>query len=82
MFIKEITTLPRTVDGRKFVEHTIFSKFKKGDVSITTIYMNDKPILKQYTIDRPDKVQNFWKSLTKKNNVQGFEVEKGLDITV
>lgn len=72
------------VDGRKFVEHTINSKFDKGTVSITTIFMNDKPIVKQYIIDRPDKIQTFWKSLKKQNPVQGFEVEKekGLDITI
>lgn len=84
MFINEVTTLPRLVDGRKFVEHTINSKFEKGTVSITTIFMNDKPIAKQYVIDRPDKIQTFWKALQKHNPVKGFEVEKGkgLDITI
>lgn len=85
MFVSEVTMVPKTVDGRKFVEHTITSKFKKGDVSITTIFMNDKPILKHYIFDGPDAMRSFWKDLSSPcKSVTDFVVPKGkgLDITV
>ena len=65
MFINEITSLPRYVEGRKFVERTIKSKFKKGDVSITTIYMNDKPLTKNYVFETKNIIKNVWKSMQK-----------------
>lgn len=37
MFIREITSPIRYVDGKKFIERTIQNKFNKGNVSITTI---------------------------------------------
>lgn len=64
MFINEITSTPRFVEGRKFVERTINSKFNKTNVSITTISMNDKPIAKQYTFVTESMIKHFWKSLT------------------
>lgn len=65
MFINEITSLPRYVEGRKFVERTIKSKFKKGDVSITTIYMNDRPLTKNYVFETKNIIKNVWKSIQK-----------------
>ncbi len=65
MFINEITSLPRYVEGRKFVERTIKSKFKKGDVSITTIYMNDRPLTKNYVFETKNIIKNVWKSMQK-----------------
>ena len=47
MFINEVITSPIVVDGRRFIERTVNSKFKKGDVTITTTYMDGKPLLKQ-----------------------------------
>ena len=85
MFINEVTMLPRMVDGRRFVEHTINSKFERGNVSITTIKMNDKPILKNYVFDGPDAIRTFWKDLTSPcKEVTDFIVEKGkgLNITI
>lgn len=82
MFVNEILTSPRYVDGRKFIERTINSKFGKADVTITTVYMNDKPILKQYVFDMPDKIMNFWKTLKERPKVTGCVVEKNLDVIV
>lgn len=65
MFISEVTSLPRYVEGRKFVERTIKSKFKNGDVSITTIYMNDRPLIKKYMFETHNILKNVWKSLQK-----------------
>lgn len=65
MFISEVTSLPRYVEGRKFVERTIKSKFKKGDVSITTIYMNDRPLTKNYVFETKNIIKNVWKSMQK-----------------
>ena len=31
MFVNEVVTSPRYVDGRTFIEKTVNSKFKKGD---------------------------------------------------
>ena len=75
MFINEITSLPRYVEGRKFVERTIKSKFKKGDVSITTIYMNDKILLKKYLFDTPTIFKSIWKSF-QKPKIEEITVDK------
>lgn len=63
MFIKEIISEPRFVEGRKFVERTIESKFNKGNVSITTTYMDNKPIVKQYIFNAPNKLKHYWKTI-------------------
>lgn len=47
MFVNEIITNPVVVEGRKFVERTINSEFKKGKATITTTYMDGKPLLKK-----------------------------------
>ena len=70
MFVNEVVTSPRYVDGRTFVEKTVNSKFKKGDVSITTIVMDKKPIIKKYTCTGIDRVRHFWKSLLSKETVE------------
>lgn len=75
MFISEVTSLPRYVEGRKFVERTIKSKFKKGDVSITTIYMNDRVLLKKYLFDTPTILKNIWKSF-QKPKIEEITVDK------
>lgn len=72
MFIREITSPIRYVDGKKFIERTIQSKFNKGNVSITTIYMNDKPLIKQYEIQQGNRIKQFWKSMRTKQ-VNKFE---------
>lgn len=80
MFINEIISGPHYVEGRKFTERTINSKFNKGNVSITTVYMNDNPLLKQYTFDLPDKILNFWKSFKKEKPVKEVIIDKNLDV--
>ena len=57
MFVNEILSSPRYVEGRKFIERTIESKFDKANVSIKTVYMNDKPILKEYTFENDNIVK-------------------------
>lgn len=81
MFIREIHFGPRYVDGKKFAERTIRSKFDKGNVEITTVFMNDKPLLKQYTFDTPNAIKTFWKSMRKDGNISEVVVNK-LDTTV
>lgn len=53
------------VDGRKFLERTIESKFGDRKVAITTISMDNKPFVKKYVFDEPNVIKNYWKSLTK-----------------
>ena len=60
MFVDEIISSPRYVEGRKFVERTIKSKFDKANVSIRTVYMDDNPILKAYTFENNNMVKNIW----------------------
>lgn len=65
MFIEEIISRPAYVEGRKFFDRTIKSKFKKATVQITTTYMNGKPLTKQYIIDGENFHENIWKNLMK-----------------
>ena len=65
MFIKETIIGPRMADGRKFLERTIESKFGDRKVAITTISMDNKPLIKKYVFDEPNVIKNYWKSLTK-----------------
>lgn len=81
MFIKQIITEPRYVDSWKFVERTIESKFNKGEASITTIYMNDKPIIKKYTFKGKDIIKNAWKTL-KTGDVREEIKDKSLNVLV
>lgn len=67
MFIEAVTSKPAYADGRKFMERTIKSKFKKGDVSITTTYMDGKPILKKYTFEKDGIIERAWKKVKTKN---------------
>ena len=65
MFIRETIIGPRIVEGRKFLERTIESRFGDREVSITTISMDNKPFVKKYIFNEPDVIKNYWKSLTK-----------------
>ena len=65
MFIRETIIGPRIVEGRKFLERTIESKFGDREVSITTISMDNKPFVKKYIFNEPNVIKNYWKSLTK-----------------
>lgn len=82
MFVNEITSSPRYVEGRKFIERTIESKFDKANVSIKTVYMNDKPILKEYTFENDNIVKNIWKSVQKGHIVNDRTFDKKLNVIV
>ena len=62
MFIKEIISEPRIVDGRTFIEKTLKGIYKGTETYITTIYMDGKPIVKQYTFDGANTRTHYWKS--------------------
>ena len=82
MYIKDLPMIgPRYVDGRKFVKQAMLGKYKGVDITVRTIYMDDKPLLKQYTFDAPNIIKNFWKSM-KHKDVTEVSVKKGLDVTV
>ena len=82
MFVDEIISSPRYVEGRKFVERTIKSKFDKANVSIRTVYMDDNPILKAYTFENNNMVRNIWKSLQKGYTTQDRTFDKKLNVIV
>ena len=82
MFVNEIISSPRYVEGRKFIERTIESKFDKANVSIKTVYMNDKPILKEYTLENDNIVKNIWKSVQKGHIVNDRTFDKKLNVIV
>lgn len=82
MFVDEIISSPRYVEGRKFVERTIKSKFDKANVSIRTVYMDDNPILKAYTFENNNMVRNIWKSLQKGYITQDRTLDKKLNVIV
>ena len=67
MYIKAIDMLPRYVDGKKFTEHTLIGKYKGYDLKCTTVYMNDKPLHKEWEIKGLNFVKNIWKSLKGSN---------------
>ena len=82
MFVNEIISSPRYVEGRKFIERTIESKFDKANVSIKTVYMNDKPILKEYTFENDNIVKNIWKSVQKGHIINDRTLDKKLNVIV
>ena len=82
MFVNEIISNPRYVEGRKFIERTIESKFDKANVSIRTVYMDDNPILKAYTFENNNMVKNIWKSLQKGYITQDRTFDKKLNVIV
>ena len=82
MFVNEIISSPRYVEGRKFIERTIESKFDKANVSIRTVYMDDSPILKAYTFESNNMVKNSWKSLQKGYTTQDRILDKKLNVIV
>lgn len=79
MYINSLTTKPRVVDGRTFIEKTINSKFKKGDVTITTTYMDGKPLIKQYVLSSPNIMKNVWKDLRTKTTRETL-LDKNLNV--
>lgn len=68
MFLGVSTTKPAYVEGRKFVEKTVRSRFEKGDISITTTYMDDRPLLKVYDIFGERFIKNVWKDPSEKSS--------------
>lgn len=82
MFVSEIMSGPRYVEGRKFVERTLKSTFDKGDVTVRTIYMDGKPILKEYTLEDENTLKNVWKSLKKGHITQDMTLDKKLNIII
>ena len=82
MFVNEVTSSPRYVEGRKFIERTIKSKFDKANVSIKTVYMDDKPILKDYTFENDNTVKNIWKSVQKGRIIKDRTLDKKLNVIV
>lgn len=79
MYINSLTTKPRVVDGRTFIEKTINSKFKKGDVTITTTYMDGKPLIKQYVLSGSNIMKNVWKDLRTKTTRETL-LDKNLNV--
>lgn len=63
MYIKAITMLPKYVDGRVFTERTLIGKYRDYDLKCTTVFMNDKPIGKQWEIKGDQFVKNMWKRI-------------------
>ena len=75
MFVEEVISKPHFVEGRKFIDRTIKSKFNKGEVQITTTYMDDKPLVKQYIFKGNNILKHYWK------NMRNMVVQNGkLDI--
>lgn len=66
MFISEIKSGTHIIDGRRFTENTVTNQFNKARVAITTVYMDEKPILKKYIFDSGNKIRHFWKNLKTK----------------
>jgi hypothetical protein len=81
MFIEAITSVPKVVDGRVFIEKTLKGKYKGSEITATTIFMDGKPILKQYFVDGEKTLRNVTKRLNKKPDVEDITVNK-LDITI
>lgn len=82
MFVSEVVTKPRYVEGRKFFERTVKSKFDKADITIRTVYMDGKPLLKEYTFDNDSVMKNIWKSMRKGYITQDMTLDKKLNIIV
>jgi len=81
MFIKEIISEPHIVDGRTFVERTIKSKFKDVDTHITTIFMDNKPIVKQYLFENEHMRKYYWKVFEgQKHRIPPMTYVKKLDV--
>lgn len=63
MFIKAINMLPRYVEGRRFTERTLIGKYKDYDLKCTTVFMNDKPLIKKWEISGDSFVKDFWRGI-------------------
>jgi len=82
MFVSEVVTSPRYVEGRKFIERIVKSKFDKADVTIRTVFMDDKPLIKEYTFENESVLKNIWKSMRKGYITQDMTLDKKLNIIV
>ena len=74
MFVEEIVSKPRIIGERKFIDKTVKSKFKKGEVEITTTYIDGKPLIKEFMLSDKNFLKYIWKS--KKHNVREEYVQK------
>ena len=63
MFVEEVISSPLYIKGKKFVDKTIKSKFNKSTVSITTTYVDSKPLIKQYVVRTKDKLKHYIKCI-------------------
>lgn len=63
MYIRAINMLPKYVEGRIFTERTLIGKYRDYDLKCTTVFMNDKPIGKQWEIKGDQFVKNMWKRI-------------------
>ncbi len=82
MFVSEVVTSPRYVEGRKFVERTVKSKFNKANVTIRTVFMDGKPLIKEYTFENDSVLKNIWKSMRKGYITQDMTLDKKLNVIV
>lgn len=82
MFVSEVVTSPRYVEGRKFIERTVKSKFNKANVTIRTVFMDDKPLIKEYTFENDSILKNIWKSMRKGYITQDMTLDKKLNVIV
>lgn len=82
MFVSEVVTSPRYVEGRKFIERTVKSKFDKANVTIRTVFMDDKPLIKEYTFENDSVLKNIWKSMRKGYITQDMTLDKKLNVIV
>ena len=79
MLIKQIMSEPVCIDGRRFVENKSKHLFKGKEVLINTMYMDDKPILKEYLIKEEWGFRKFLKHLRRGTTVVQ-DLDKNLNI--
>ena len=63
MYIRAVSMLPKYVEGRIFTERTLIGKYKDYDLRCTTVFMNDKPIGKQWEIKGDEFTKSIWKGI-------------------
>ena len=63
MYIKAVNMLPRYVEGKTFTERTLIGKYRDYSLKCTTVFMNNKPIGKQWEITGDQFVKNVWKGI-------------------
>ena len=77
--IQRIVSTTTKVEGRRFYEQTITGKIKSGRATITTVFMNDKPILKKYVLEKTNLIKRLWKTLNSKHE---YYTEEKLNVLV